>query len=157
VDKPEKRPLPWWFFALFIGIGLLFIVVGAFVIGGTQRFLATSIEADGRIVDFREHQDIDDDVPMYSPVVEFTAGDGQAYRFTSSSSSSSIPKVGRQVAVLYNPEQPRDAKIKSWTSLWMLPTIFIGLGSMLFLVGLALLLFIGRKPVAIAGSGIEMD
>jgi hypothetical protein len=63
----------------------------------------------------------------YYPVVEFVAGDGKR-RSVQMNEGSSSPRyeVGDEVVVLYEPERPLDARVRSFGSsalMWILPGI----------------------------------
>jgi len=138
MDAAARGGLPWWAYALFSGLGLIFIAIGVLTAQGARRFLSTAVAAEGRIVDYTADRDLDDEQTMYTPVIEFTAADGALQRFSAGVSSSTKPAVGRQVTVLYDPARPERARLKSWAALWMLPTIFSGLGAVLVVLGAAL-------------------
>jgi len=138
MDAAAKGGLPGWFYVLFVGLGVIFIFIGLLTAGSARRFLATALSAEGRIVDYTEDRDLDDEQTMYTPVIEFTTAGGQVQRFSAGVSSSSKPRVGRQVTVLYDPTRPERARLRSWAALWMLPAIFIGLGAVLAVLGATL-------------------
>jgi hypothetical protein len=76
---------------------------------------------------------------MAHPVVEFTSADGTQRKFEDSTGSKPPAyEVGERVEVLYRADSPEDAKINSFSSLWLLPLIFGGLG--LLIAGIAALL-----------------
>jgi hypothetical protein len=54
--------------------------------------------------------------------------------------------VGETVNVLYLESDPYDARIESFTSLWLLPMIFGGIGAIFPAVGAGLIL--GSRPCA---------
>jgi len=70
----------------------------------------------------------------YFPTVEFTASDGK--RRSVQLSEGSFPaayEVGNEVTILYEPDHPLNARIKSFASsagMWILPTItgILGIG-----------------------------
>jgi len=74
---------------------------------------------------------------VYRPVVSFQTVDNRTIRLTSSGASYP-PKyrVGEQVEVIYDPQEPENAKIKSFESLWLGVVISgaIGLGFLGFSV-----------------------
>lgn len=153
----RTRPLmPWWFFALFIGLGVIFIAIGGYLTGSSKQFLGKAHEVQGIISDSQVRTDIDEG-DMFSPVIEFATQDGETVHFVSSVSSSSPPHIGQPVTVLYDPASPKNARIKSWASLWMLPALLLGLGGLMFVLGLVLLLTIGKKRVSADHEGVGLD
>ena len=71
---------------------------------------------------------------FYYPVVQFVADDGKRRSVKMSEGSSSPSyEVGNDVVVLYEPDHPLDARIKSFASsagMWILPSItgILGIG-----------------------------
>ena len=155
MGETEKKVVPWWFFALFIGVGVIMLAVGALWIGKVNKFLASAVEAQGVIVDISAHQDIDDDQMMYSAIIEFTAADGETYQFTVGNSSSIKPKLGKQVGVLYDPAHPQDADRQGFWNQWLGPVIFLGLGGVFFILGLVLWIKLRGKPIAVSDSNVD--
>jgi Protein of unknown function (DUF3592) len=131
--------------ALFTTIGAVFAVQGIRGIRKTRRFVAASASATGTVTDSvgRWHSDPGDDPGvsrLSHPVVRFVTGDGRTIEFESGVGSNLGPKVGQEVTVLYNPTNPKEAKIKSFMMLWALPSIFAVLGAFLLIPGLLMLL-----------------
>ncbi|MFN8529496.1 MAG: DUF3592 domain-containing protein [Anaerolineae bacterium] len=66
----------------------------------------------------------------YLPVVEYTLTPGASpVRFTDS--TGTLPPeyaIGAQVEVMANPNDAYDARIISWTRLWLVPTILMAVG-----------------------------
>jgi hypothetical protein len=124
------------FFALVLSIGLL---AGAyFTTRSSLDFRATSLRAEGTVVDFNEETKHENGktTTMYTPVVEFTATSGKTIRFNSNTSSSS-PSYNRgdKVPVLYSEKTPERARLDSFMSNWGAPLILGVLGSLSLLVG----------------------
>jgi hypothetical protein len=95
--------------------------------------------ATGVVVDFSESNSADSGV-TYSPIVEFKVG-RKTYEFDSGISSS--PKaydVGEEVPILYDPENPETAEIKSWMTS---PALFAGV------FGIQLIAFLIANVLAI--------
>jgi len=69
--------------------------------------------------------------PSYSPQVQFTTDDGKVITFTSSNGSGRKPyRIETAIKVLYAPDDPTKATIKSFTNLFLLGIVlvFFGLG-----------------------------
>ena len=133
-----NRVLPLIF--LLVGIGLL---VGAAVnVARTRDFLGRAAAAKGEVVALEEEPPTDaQELPTYRPVVTFTVGPTQRKVRFKSMAHSNPPqyKVGDAVPVLYDPDRPDDARIRSFTSLWLLALILGGLGFVFTALGTALL------------------
>jgi hypothetical protein len=123
--NPQR--LLYWAPRLFAGIGVLLLAVAAVTAFLTFRFVAGSDRADGTVVDLVESYDSEDDTTSYYPVVRFETADGRAVRFESGVSTSD--DVGDGVEVLYDPDDPDDAKLAGFFNLWGLSLIFGGLGA----------------------------
>lgn len=138
--------------AILASVGLLFATIAAIVLVATSGFLSDAERTDGTVVDLESRISTSRDSDGYRrerelwyPTVEFITPDGQTVTFASSSGSSPPShEVGDQVEVAYDPGDPSDARIASFVSLYLLPTIFGGLGVLLLGVG-ATLLVLGRR------------
>lgn len=116
---------------VFGGVGALLLVIAAISAFFTIQKLGREKSAPGIVVEVirREHTDIEtDNVSIYYyPVVEFRAEDGKR-RTVELNEGSNPPsqEVGDEVTILYEPENPSDARIKSFGSsalMWILPGI----------------------------------
>jgi hypothetical protein len=77
---------------------------------------------------------------VYQPLVRFRH-DGQWIEFSDSEASNPPAfHVGETVNVLYLESNPYDARIDSFISLWLAPTIFGGIGTILLALGTAMIL-----------------
>jgi len=124
---------------IFTGVAVLMLLI-AFV-SSASAILKMNREASalGRVVEIierREYVNEQDRVveEYYYPVVEYVSQDGRFHsvQMTEGSSAPSH-EVGDEVTVLYNPERPLEARIKSFGSsalIWILPGItgILGLG-----------------------------
>jgi hypothetical protein len=129
--NPQR--LLYWVPRLFAGIGVLLLAVAAVTAFLTFRFVAGSERADGTVVDLRESYDSEDDTTSYYPVVRFETTEGRPVRFESDVSTSD--DVGDTVDVLYDPDDPNDAKLAGFFNLWFLSLIFGALGAVFTGVG----------------------
>lgn len=121
---------------LLIGLGLL--AGCAYLIRKTRLFLERAMETPGRVVEMRAVSDSDGTTHM--PVVEFTAPSGDRAQFESGFSSSPPSyRVGDAVTVLYDPQNFKDARIRSFLSLWIAPLLFGVLGGVFTGLGAAML------------------
>lgn len=130
--------------ALLTAVGAVFAFHGLRVLGRTRRFVAASASAKGTVTDSvgRWYRDPGDDPgvsKLSHPVVRFVTADGRTVEFESQVGSNLAPKVGQEVTVLYDPLNPKEARIRSFMMLWALPSIFTLLGGLLLVPGLLLL------------------
>lgn len=119
---------------IFTGVAVLMLSIA--VVASVSAILKMNREesASGRVVEIIQRRDAgrvnqQDRVVQdyYYPVVDFVSADGRHHsvQMTEGSSAPSH-EVGEQVTVLYNPEHPLDARIKSFESyalMWILPGI----------------------------------
>ncbi|QHG14682.1 DUF3592 domain-containing protein [Nostoc sp. ATCC 53789] len=127
------------FGSIFGGVGSIIAVTGIMIALNTRSFVTSAIPAQGTIIDLVQRSSTDKkgrSSYAYYPVIKFTARSGETTVFESNSGSNPPEFAkGQQVEILYSPEKPNSAMIKSWLSLWFLPVMLTGLGSIFALVG----------------------
>ena len=126
---------PWKI--LFPLIGILLLALSFFFEQKTTAFIAKAVKADGVVSDMvRSYSNRS---YSYAPVVRFVARDGKKIEFKSSVSSNPPSyRIGQKVTVFYDPENPQTAKINSFMSLWALPAVTGGVGTLFLLVSAAI-------------------
>lgn len=133
---------------LFALVGLGLLVTSVFVYLNTRNFINSSAKATGQVIAHASGRSSDGTL-TYAPVISFRTPDGQVVEFKSQASSSSpSPAVGEAVEVLYNPRQPQEAEINTFSSLWILPIILSALGAGFFIIGTTVFMVFRR-----AGQG----
>jgi hypothetical protein len=126
---------------IFLLIGVLMLLGSLLSWNNTRRFIANANTTQGRVIELIEVHDEDDGSITYKPVVTYVAANGRSITFTASFSSKPAPyDVGETVEVLYAPDNPREARIRGFGSLWLGPTILGGLGVVFTGVGGGMLL-----------------
>ena len=118
--------------AVFTLGGAAVAVVGVFMLFSTVGIGVNGASAEGTITDIEISTNTDSDGDTTTgryPIVRFRANDEQIYTFRSGSSDEDVA-VGDKVRVLYNANNPGDARINTFWDLW-------GLGLVVFLIGLA--------------------
>ena len=117
-----------WFVIIFLGVGTLMLLGAVLFWNKTRHFLARAHQAPGTVVELREVRD-NEGSSMWKPVVAFVAGNGRKVRFADSvSSRPAAYDVGDTVTVLYLPDDPDDAHIRGFSSLWLGVAVLGGLG-----------------------------
>ncbi len=83
----------------------------------------------------------------YCPVVEFRV-DGRTHTFEADTCTDPGPRIGERRAVRYDPANPADAMLDSWTARWLLVTILGGIGALFSGIGALVLLLVrlGKLP-----------
>ncbi|WP_013320872.1 DUF3592 domain-containing protein [Gloeothece verrucosa] len=123
-----------------LGLGMLF---GSWLsFSGTQDFLKNSVSSVGTVIDLRVKSSYDHDGgSIYYPRVSFQTEKAEKIDFESNfGTNPPAYKVGQQVPVLYHPDNPDQAQIKSFWSLWFVSILLLGMGGIFTVVGLSLLL-----------------
>jgi hypothetical protein len=133
----QSAIFPKLILAIFLGVAVITLVIAAFSAYSAVQTISREKSAPGRVVDLVVRTSRDSttgEVTSYTyPVVEFVLPGRQLQKVQMSEGSSPPDyEVGDQVTVLYNPQRPRDSRIKSFTSdlmLWLLPGITFLVGA----------------------------
>ena len=118
------------FVIVFALIGTILLIAGIFIIASHSNFKKTAIKTQAKIVYITSHRHSDGDVD-HSVYVEFKVDD-KIYSGNLGFYSSNM-KTGKYVDIYYNPSNPSDFKS---SSIGILGIIFIGLGTIFYLVSL---------------------
>lgn len=124
---------------VFTGVAVLMLLIASISSFSAIRKMNKEESAPGRVLEIierREYVNEEDRVveDYYYPVVEYVSADGRRHTVHMSEGSSRPQhEVGDEVTVLYDPEHPLDARIKSFGSaalMWILPGItgILGVG-----------------------------
>ena len=90
----------------------------------------------GIVVDYISHRGS----TCFYPQVQFQASDGNQYTFMASAGSGRLPyPVGSQIAVIYKPDDPRTADIKTPGTIWMPVFLFLFLTFIFIFLGISAL------------------
>jgi len=124
-----------WFVYIFLGVGSLMLFIALLLWNNSRSFLARAQATTGEVVELREVRDSDGGSSTWKPVVHF-AVEGRDVTFAASFSSRPAPyDVGDRVPVLYLPGNPDEARIKSFSSLWLGVVILGGMGLVFSAIG----------------------
>jgi Protein of unknown function (DUF3592) len=115
-----------WIPRVLFGLAALLLATGAATLVDAARFVRGAERTTGTVIDL-DARTSDGDL-VYYPMVRFTTAGGRRVEFTSSSGSSSPPDVGDRVEVLYDPDDPQDAQLSGFFSLWLWPIVLGGVG-----------------------------
>ena len=143
---------------MLVGGGL--VGLGAKVLVDNQRFVAKAAGATGVVLYVREevrrervgsgNNERDEDVSYFYPIVQFHTAREQVVEFEGNDGSL---RAGDSVRVLYDPANPQDARLDSWSSRWGAGTVPLAIGLVLIAVGAVLYRLL--RPVE-AGSSTEV-
>lgn len=136
---------------------ILFRVVGCGAVAGAVYFLVANtvfwlraesttgtVVGSERMEGIRKHSgDLMHRVdPARAAVVEFVTAAGDTVVFVSDVGSATNPyATDEEVVVLYKPDDPENAKIRSFSSLYLGPVLLVVMGAVLGLVGVLLQFF----------------
>jgi len=126
-----------------VGFVSLLIALG---LGGERALFFSKAEATtGTVVELRESRFSNTTRRGKYPVIELSTPGGQRRRFEGGSSYPPKYRVGEPVAVVYDPADPKDARVDSFTELWLFPTLAGGLAALFVPLGATLLLLRARR------------
>lgn len=152
-----------WFVYVFLGVGSIMLVGALFAWNSTRAFIARAQSTTGKVIELREVRDKDGGSSTWKPVVHYATAEGQEVTFSSSFSSNPAPyRVGDMVEVLYLRDDPDDARIRGFGSLWGGATFLAGMGFVFAAIGAGVLYSRrageNRKKYLLAyGNSIETD
>jgi len=134
------------FFLFFALVGAVVLIMGFIWVRQTQNFLDRSLEANGVVIDLSWKQDSEGSWYAY-PVLRFVdERTGEEITVVSTFGSvSPIYSVGQEVCIIYDSQNPYNAKIKSFWDIWFGPIIVTGLSCISLSIGLTPFVFDFRK------------
>lgn len=142
---------PW----ISIVLGIAAIGFTAFTYFQKDKFLDKAMDAKGIVVDvYAKEPSLSDKndgeyQTEYCPVIAFTTAAGDSVRFKSGTGSYYFDtyKVGKEVDVIYDPENPADASIKTSKEANKWQSMMFG-GSGLLMIGIGIFGVIKRKRLS---------
>ncbi len=127
-----------WIPRFFLVLGVVFLLVAAVTLVLTLRFVVGAERTTGTVVGLSRETDSEGDV-FFFPTVRFTTSDERTIVFRSSSGSGSPPRLGDRIDVLYDPDDPQDARLSGFFHLWLAPIVFGFIGAVATSVSLVIL------------------
>jgi hypothetical protein len=133
----------------YLGIAVLCLAGGAIILFVVKSFIETFVflraatSTTGTVIRLATTRNSDGQT-LYRPVFQYQTNDGTRYQYTSTiASSPPSDKVGDTVRLLYLRKNPQNAKVKSFSELWLLNIIFAVIGLACF--GGAFIIFFAAK------------
>jgi hypothetical protein len=125
-------------FCILLFFAITFFGAGVFILNQAIAFQSV---ATGKTTGIIVHcdEDTSDDTSnnttttSCSPTIRFVTREGRIVEFIPSESSSGFG-VGQSMPVIYNPHAPEEARISSFSDLWLLPIVFLGVGSIFIIL-----------------------
>lgn len=125
-----------------VGLGMLLGSWMAFT--STQKFLENSELSEGTVISNELHYSHDEEgnrEKYYYPIVEFQTQEGENVKFEADFGSyPPMYQVGEQISIIYNPQNPTDAQINSFWTLWFVSILLLGMGGVFASIGFGILL-----------------
>ena len=119
-------------FGIFTIVGLALLIGGVLSIQHTRRFLATAVSVPGVVkenVRQESRSSKSDRRGSFYPRISFhTANGPEISVITNTGSNPPSYRVNESVPIVYDPQQPYHAYIRSFTELWLLPAILCPMG-----------------------------
>ena len=128
----EIRKLPIALFVSVFLVGLISLGFGLLDLGGTIAFLARAEQTEARFAGATARSGGNHGGTFLYPTFQFATRDGHVMTFTSSAGSTAQPYAdGERVRIAYDPQHPEDARLLSFLTLWMAPTLLCAAGLLL--------------------------
>lgn len=120
-------------FSIFLGVGAIMLAIGVYVGLHTRQFISRAETAPGVVI----ANVWGTSSRTANPKVRFRTRNGQDIVFVSSVGSSPPSyRENEAVTVLYDPDNPDHASIRSFLYLWFLPTLLLGMGVIFSSIGI---------------------
>ncbi|WP_421780334.1 DUF3592 domain-containing protein [Kiloniella litopenaei] len=135
---------------IFITVGLIALLsMGAWSYK-TYQFIDTAHSAQGTVINLIQSRSTSSSSTsnsyVYRPEVSFKTLTGDEIIFQSSTGSNPPAyKKGESVSILYEPENPQDAKINDTLSLWFSPVILGLVGLIFSAFGIGISIYLSKK------------
>jgi len=124
--------LPIVLFVSVLLVGLILLGLGLLDLGSTVAFLARAEQTEARFSGAIARSGGNHGGTFLYPTFQFATHDGRVITFTSSAGSTAQPYAdGEQVRIAYDPQQPEDARLLSFLTLWVAPTLLCAAGLLL--------------------------
>jgi hypothetical protein len=124
---------------VFSLLGFLLVAIGVFILIRTRAFISRSQETKGTVINLLTSHGSEGGI-TYAPVFRFTTIQGQVMEVAESVYSNPPGfSVGQIVDILYDPQDPSNARAKKWSSLYFVPLLLGGMGAIFGGVGVVLL------------------
>jgi len=126
-----------WVGILAVAASFFFIILGGIYFIRTQNLINHWLSAKGTVIEttFRTGR-----ANTRYTIIKFQTPDGKFIKFTSTTNYYyGAYKDGETVDVLYNPQDPKDARLNSFNGLWAVTIGLCMMGGFLFLAGMYVL------------------
>ena len=129
---------------IFMGMSLLVLGAGLFYGYESWQLKQHGYAISGEIVDYHERISDEDQQVDYAPVIAYHV-DGQDFRFVSDNYANNPGNnIGESVPILYDLDDPAQARINRPMALWGLPAGLTFAGVLVFIVSIGIMRSGGR-------------
>ena len=160
--------MKWILLMLFGGLGLAAAIGG--VMWGLKRLplFQGGVRVTGRVVGQEEtvsaqpgsrKHGSSEQARYFEPLVEFKDANGGKHRFTGSTGGKgkAIIETGASVDVIYDPQDPSNAQIVSFSQFWLGPLVLTAVGSIFLLMGVGGFFVMGSHDKSMDQLSVTMD
>lgn len=143
--------------AIFLFLAAAFeLVLGGVFYWRTANFIKSAQQTSGLIVELEKRESNDESGATYYPIYTFTDNSGVEHRITARNGTYPPAfEVGEKVTILYPPNDPKDAEINSFWSLWLWPIILGGMALVEIIFGLLAIYVVPLVGRLISGKQSE--
>ena len=137
----EPKPMPNSMVILigltFATIGVVALVIAFLWLNSTKERLKSMVHHLGTVVE-KIRVERPGETANFYPVIEFKTQTGEVFRFEGKTSGPENEyKIGEQVEILYDPQDPQGAMINSWKELWFPSIAMMIIGGGMLVLGIA--------------------
>jgi len=125
-------------------VSFIMFLVSGIAYYKTEEFLKTAKSTTGKVIEIVEVRG-QGTSKTYSPVFSFSLGQENYVIKSSVGSSQPQYRVNDKVGILYTPNNPNEAKINSWSTLWGLSTALCIIGITNLILGTMFLIATRKK------------
>ena len=142
--RSRRKASPW----TIIIFGSLISLIGLAWLVGTARFVSRANRTMGMITEMTKHAGMThttthdgvvthrESQPVYRPIIRFYDRSGNLRDVMESVGTSWKQwEVNQAVPILYAPDNPSNACIDSFTTVWMFPLVTVGMGTLFVVIG----------------------
>lgn len=124
----------------FGAMGLLVIGIAIVVWMRTREFISKAQETKGVVIRMLSKPGSKGGI-IYAPVYQFRTMDGRTIEVEESTYSKPPQfQEGQSVYILYDPQNPEEARVKNWMNLYFLPLVLAGMGMIFVGIGIVSLI-----------------
>ncbi len=135
--KPKKPGSGgnWWWILMLHVTWIILLAIGVLYGLSSWKFARQGEEVPATVIELAESHSSDSGT-TYSPVFQYRV-DGRTYTYESiNSSDPPSHRVGEQVTLLVDPDDPERARENSFWELWLLPVIMCPIALMTALISI---------------------